>query len=88
MKLDYLADRSPDGPLLRLYDFTPAEAAQLLDAIVALASGSAERIEVDRLPFVEPVGGCRLALVGSPWDQAVTQAGGPTEFECGYTADT
>jgi hypothetical protein len=64
------------------------EAGQLLGAIAALSSGSAERIEVDRLPFVEPVGGCRLALVGRSWDRAVTRAGGPTEFECGFTADT
>ena len=88
MKLEYLGDGSPDCPLLRLYDFTPMEAAQLLRAIAALASGLAERLEVDRLPFVEPVGGCRLALVGRSWDQAVTRAGRPNEFECGFTADT
>jgi hypothetical protein len=88
MQLEYLGDASPDCPLLRLYNFTPMEAGQLLNAIAALASESAERIDVDRLPFVEPLGGCRLALVGRSWDQAVTRACRPTVFECGFTADT
>ena len=88
MKLEYLGDGSTDCPLLRLYDFTPMEAAQLLSAIGALAAGLAERVEVDRLPFVEPVGNCRLTLLGRSWDQAVTRACRPTEFECGFTADT
>ena len=52
-----------------------------------LASGAAERVEVDRLSFVEPVGGCRLALVRRPWDQAVVRVG-PSDFECGFTTGT
>ena len=87
MKLDYLADGSPDRPLLRLYDFTPAEAGQLLAAVAGLASGAAERVEVHRLPFVEPLGGCRLSLVRRPWDQAVVRVS-PSAFECGFTAGT
>jgi hypothetical protein len=88
MKLEYLATGLPDCPLLRLYGFTPAEASQLQVAIVGLASGAAERIQVDRLPFVTPVGACRLALVGRSWDQAVWRVGVPAEFECGFTPGT
>jgi hypothetical protein len=87
MKLEYLADGSPDCPLLRLYDFTPAEAGQLLAVVAGLASGEDKRVEVDRLSFVEAIGGCRLALVCKSWDQAVLWVG-PLAFECGFTAGT
>ena len=87
MKLEYLADGSPDCPLLRLYDFTPDQAGQFFAAVAGLASAAAERVEVHRLAFVQPVGGCRLALVRRTWDQGVVRVGA-SEFECGFTADT
>ena len=87
MKLDYLADGSPDCPLLRLYDFTSVEAGQLLTAVSELATGMTDRVEVHRLAFVEPVGGCQLFLVRSSRDQAVARVG-PLEFACGFTAGT
>ena len=58
MKLEYFADGSADCPLIRLYNFTTAEAAQLLASVTDLASGGAERIDVHGLPYVESVGGC------------------------------
>jgi hypothetical protein len=88
MKLEYLSAGSRDCPLLRLYDFTAAEANQLHKAIAALASGASERIELDRLPFVEPLGGCRLTLACRSSDQAVRREGGSTDFECGFTLGT
>ena len=88
MMLDYLANGSPDCPLLRLYAFTPAEARQLRDAVTTLATGTAKRVEVHRLPFVEAIGGCRLTLVVQRWDGAIVRRGGPAEFECGFTAGT
>lgn len=88
MKLEYLADGSPDCPVIRLYDFTPAEAGQLLTALTVLASGADERVEVHGLPFVEPIGDCRLAFVRRSRDQAVIRRPGPCEFECGFTAGT
>ncbi len=87
MKLEYLADGSPECPLLRLSDFTTAKAEKLLAAVSGLASGEDERIEVHRLPFVESVGECRLVLVRRSWDQAVVRVG-PLVFECGFTAGT
>jgi hypothetical protein len=90
VKLEYLADGSLDCPLLRLFHFTPQEAAELHSAIAALSSGSATRIEVHRLPFIEPIGGCRLVLtlVDRDCDQAVRRGGEPDDFECGLTAVT
>ncbi len=88
MKLEYLAKGSPDCPLLRLYDFDPGEARQLLAALITLASGTAERIEVHQLPFAESLGDCRLALIRRSWDQAIVCLPRPPEFECRFTADT
>jgi len=62
MRLECLTSGSPECPLVRLYDFQPHEAADLLTAINSLASAAAERIEVHDLPFVESVGGCRLVF--------------------------
>jgi hypothetical protein len=88
VKLEYLGTGSPDCPLLRLYDFTAAEARQLHEAIVAPVSGASGRIELDRLPFVEPLGGCRLTLACRTWDQAVQCRGELVDFECGFTPGT
>jgi hypothetical protein len=87
MRLEHLPDGSPDCPLIRLYDFTPAEARQLLATVAALASGTARRVEVHRLPFVEAVADCRLTLTVDPRDRAVCRRG-PAGFECGFTPDT
>jgi hypothetical protein len=88
MKLEYLAAGSLDCPLIRLYDFTPAEAEQLHAAVAALASGTTERVEVHQMPFVESLAGCRLVLVRRAWDQAVVCGDKSAGFECGFTATT
>jgi hypothetical protein len=87
MRLEYIADGSPDCPLIRLYDFTPAEAGELHSSVSRLACEGVERIEVHALPFVEPVDGCELTLVRTSWDQAVVRVGS-TVFECGFTGGT
>jgi hypothetical protein len=86
MKLAYLADGSLDCPLLRLDDFTPLEAGRLRAALSAPASGKTDRVVVHQLPFVEPVGDCRLVLMCQSWDQAVIRAAGPYSFKCGLTS--
>jgi hypothetical protein len=87
MKLDFLAVGLPDCPLLRLYDFTPAQAAQLLAALTYLASGAVQQVAVHELPDVATVGGCRLTLLLRSWDQAISRTG-LAEFECALTAGT
>jgi hypothetical protein len=88
MTLDYLPDGSPDCPLIRLYDFTPAEAERLRAVLAELAAGTAERVDVHRLPFVESVGGCRLTLIAQTWDAGVVRRAGPAEFDCGFRPDS
>lgn len=87
MKLEFLPEGSLDCPLLRLYDFTQAEAGELLAAVRSLASGTTERVDIDRLPFVEPVANCRLAFLCRSWDQAVLRVAS-SSFECGLTSGT
>ena len=84
MRLEYLAEGSPDCPLIRLSDFSPAEVAALASAVTALASGQAERVAVHELPGVSSVGDCELLLCRRAWDQAVLRVG-PSSFECGLT---
>ena len=88
MRLEYLASGSPDCPLIRLYDFQPSEAAELLAAIKTLASTAVQRVDVDRLPFVKAAGGCRLVFTRQQRDRAIVSRPSRNEFECGFTAAT
>lgn len=87
MKLEFLSDGSPDCPLIRLYAFTSAEARELHDIVLELATGGAAA-EVHRLPFVEPIDNCRLTLQVTPWDQGLVRRTESSEFTCGLTTDT
>jgi hypothetical protein len=82
-----MPEGSPDCPLIRLFDFTTAEAASLGAAVAGLAAGVSERLAVHELRGVEPVGGCELVFRVLGWDQAVVRVG-PVTFECGFTAGT
>lgn len=88
MKLDHISNGSPDAPLIRLFDFTPAEAGALHAAILELATGMVEKVSVHDLPFVESLAGCRLKLIHTTWDQAVIGRGHANDFICGLTADS
>src|SRR5262245_60956117 len=84
VKLEFLPSGSADCPLIRLYNFSLAEARQLHALVSALASAETERVDLHNLPFVEAINGCRLTLVVRAWDQAVIRVGGPADFECGF----
>jgi hypothetical protein len=88
MKLEYLASGSTDCPLIRLYDFTPAEAQQLVEEIEPLSKNESDRLVLEQLPWIEPIAGCSLTLCVRKWDQGVVRIGKAFQFECGFTADT
>ena len=73
MKLEYLASGSSDCPLIRLYDFTRVEAAELSSSVMNLANGELREVAVDELPFVTSIEGCQLAIVAGTWDAGVVQ---------------
>jgi hypothetical protein len=87
MKLEPLDDASLECPLIRLYDFTPAEAQQLRSAVTELAAGNVRQVDVHRLPYVEPLGNCQLTFRLSSWDQCLSQEAERTYFSCALTAD-
>jgi hypothetical protein len=88
MKLEYLDHGSPDCPLIRLYDFTPAEAGQLHHALTDLASSAVQRVPVHELPGVEAIGGSRLVLVTDRRDRGMVRKAAPADFECALTPAT
>ncbi len=88
MKLEYLADGSPDCPLLRLCDFDAAQAAGLRDMFASLADGSRDGVALHDLPWVEAVSRCRLVLRAGRRDVGVVPTGECNGFECVLTRET
>jgi hypothetical protein len=87
MRLDFLPEGSPDCPLVRLSGFDPAEAGQLHEVLAGLASGEIDRVDVHELPFIEPIGGCRLVLSVDWWDRGIIRGDSPEDLACGLTAE-
>lgn len=86
MKLEFLQEGSPDCPLLRLYDFDPAEARQLQHAVLRLVRQSDEMIALHQQPGIQPVAGCELALLRANDVQGVRETA-PGKFEWLYSID-
>jgi hypothetical protein len=87
VRLECLPDAVTGRPLIRLFDFSPAAAGGLAEAIARLAAGCVECVSVHTLPGVEALGGCRLVLRREGWDHSVTRVG-PAAFECAFTPET
>jgi hypothetical protein len=85
MKIEYLASGSQDCPLVRLFDFAPAEVQRLRSEIFALASGTARTVVVHELPGVESIGGCRLTFITDRRDRGIVHIAEPADFECRLT---
>jgi hypothetical protein len=93
MKMEYLASDAADYTVIRLYDFTPNEVAQLCDIFASLASGTTCSVALHDQPFIQLINGCRLTLrVGrrdggiekvdaSGFDCILTQTGWEDELE-------
>jgi hypothetical protein len=81
MKLEYLANGSLDCPLIRMYAFSRYEAEDLRKLAQSLSSGVRKSVDLETLPWVEPIQGCRLRLVLGERDRGVWQVA-PWSFEC------
>jgi hypothetical protein len=88
MKLEFLPDGSDACPLVRVYDFAPAEVARLFAALSALATGSQRHVAVHDLPGVAAVSGCQLILRSGTRDRGLVQLAGPARFECVLTPES
>jgi hypothetical protein len=86
MKLEYLAEGSPDCPLIRLYEFDPVEATRLREAFRCLADGSRKDIPLHEEWWVKSVAGCHLDLRLGAKDLGIVERL-PSKFECVLTAE-
>lgn len=86
MKIEFLAVGSPDCPLIRLYEFSPAEVGSLRELIKFLSSGSRESISLSEQPWIDSVEDCHLTLRLGDGGQGVRQSG-PSTFECVLSVD-
>ncbi len=87
MRLEYLAEGSPDCPLIRLSHFSATEAFSLASAVAMLGSGKTDRVAIHELPGVAAFEECELVLVSHAWDQAIIRVGA-SSFECRFTTGT
>jgi hypothetical protein len=81
MNLEFLAEGSPDCPLIRLYSFTRAEVLRLREIADQL---TAERIQVIALhdePGIKAIDGCHLELRLGKRDEDIVQPA-LLQFEC------
>ena len=86
MKLEYLAEGSPDCPLIRLFEFDATGASRLREAFRSLADGSRQDIPLHEEWWVESIAGCHLDLRLGTRDLGVVERL-PSKFECVLTAE-
>jgi hypothetical protein len=88
MKLEYLADGSPETPLIRLYALGSQQAMRLQAVFSELATIPGHVIKLHELTYVEPVDSCRFTLAATDRDQGIVMRDAPASFRCSLTADT
>ncbi|HTZ72715.1 MAG TPA: hypothetical protein VMB47_02245 [Candidatus Aquilonibacter sp.] len=81
MKLEYLADGSPECPLIRLYDFNQSEVQQLKHFVKLLVNGERQHVALQNEVWVNPVADCSLILRRGTRNEGVRLIRG-LEFEC------
>jgi hypothetical protein len=86
MKLGFLKEESQHSPLIRLYEFDPAEALKLRRLVGSLVAGSLQSVRLDNQAWVTPIDGCRLLLRRNTRDEGIRNVGA-LDFECLLTAD-
>jgi hypothetical protein len=81
VRLEHLPEGSEFCPLLRLYDFSLAEAQQLLAVAELLASGGSLAVPLHLAPFVAADSSCHLTLRVSAADLGIIRVS-DTAFVC------
>ena len=85
MKFEYLADGSPDCPLIRLFEFNRAEVRSLRILVGSLVTGECQSVALQGEVWAESVGGCRLTLRRRAWNQGIRELDS-RDFECLLTS--
>lgn len=87
MKVEYLHSGADDCPLIRLFDYDPADADALRDACLSLAAGRLAEFNVHAQPWAQPIGGCRLLLRSATRGRGVSFPAPGQPFVMEYDAD-
>ena len=74
MKLEYIPDGELDTPLIRIYDFQPADAVRLRGLMNDLASGETDSVQLHEMAGLTSMNDCRLTLKLGSRDQGVFQS--------------
>lgn len=82
MKIEFLAEGSPDCPLIRIFQFQPGEVEALRTACRELAEGNRTEFALHEQPWIEAVGGCAFVWKAGTKDIGVSlpRAGDPFVF--------
>src|SRR5919109_3201642 len=80
MKLEFLANGSPDCPLIRIYEFNSREAYELRRIALHLARGKETVVRLREQPNVTAIGGCELILQQGKKDRGAFSIS-PSKFE-------
>ena len=82
MKIEFLADGSPDCPLIRLYDYDTQQIYRLYALLLDLAVGRINNVSLQEALLAEAVAGCDLILQAADEDQGVVWDSSPGRFVC------
>ncbi|HEX4794177.1 MAG TPA: hypothetical protein VH370_10315 [Humisphaera sp.] len=87
MKLEFLPAGSPDCPLLRIFDFSVAEARALRELCIDLSEGSTAAVSLRDSLEIIPIDDCSLALRRSDIDLGIERLTSNV-FACSLTAES
>ena len=73
MRLEFLSSGALECPLLRLFDFNLEEARQLFGVFEGLGSTGCRHIDLNGLPYIQGVNGCRLVLIHGEADLGIEE---------------
>jgi len=80
MKLEFLANGSPDCPLIRIYEFNSKEAYELRRIALQLARGREKVVRLHKQPNATVISGFELTLQQGKKDRGVSEIS-PLKFE-------
>jgi hypothetical protein len=86
MRIEYISGDDEYCPLIRLFDFTPQEIAELRRVVDQLANGGIREFDLARLPFATMVGDVQFVFRLTDRDQGIKETL-PMTFELCYTID-
>lgn len=82
MKIEFLADGSPDCPLIRLYNYDTQQIYRLYALLLDLAVGRVNNISLQKALPAEAVAGCDLVLQAADEDQGIVRDSSQGRFFC------